>query len=226
MEFGLSDDHFTMPSNNNASANTGPISCIVEECDATSSFTCPSCKQHYCNRHAGSTLMIAKMSRNDDFDPNYGEYKRICIYCYWESRPGYGTKDLDILPSADHRDYFYQTRSRSVDKLELSMARIEKRLEKLAEYCQFSEGVGRVTFDEHCQRLIPWDTDDSSSECTVCRMPFNVLKRRHHCRLCGSLICDSCSRHIPVRTMHAAMRKSHVIMTRSCIMCYSLLFKY
>ena len=30
-------------------------------------------------------------------------------------------------------------------------------------------------------------------ECSLCNSRFGVLRRRHHCRLCGALVCDSCA---------------------------------
>jgi len=39
-----------------------------------------------------------------------------------------------------------------------------------------------------------WDQDSGRSECSVCHQGFSMLKRRkHHCRKCGSVVCDRCS---------------------------------
>jgi len=39
-----------------------------------------------------------------------------------------------------------------------------------------------------------WETDSSSDECRICGRAFNmVLRRRHHCRQCGALVCADCS---------------------------------
>jgi hypothetical protein len=39
----------------------------------------------------------------------------------------------------------------------------------------------------------PWLTDLCSSVCLKCSEEFGVFRRRHHCRACGGLFCDSCS---------------------------------
>lgn len=39
-----------------------------------------------------------------------------------------------------------------------------------------------------------WALDESSSCCMRCSAAFSALRRRHHCRWCGSLVCGSCSK--------------------------------
>ncbi len=40
----------------------------------------------------------------------------------------------------------------------------------------------------------PWTSDDKRQYCTSCHKPFdNFFNRRHHCRLCGDIFCNSCS---------------------------------
>jgi len=41
----------------------------------------------------------------------------------------------------------------------------------------------------------PWENDHSSPNCHDCSRPFTNLNRRHHCRLCGQIFCNDCSRH-------------------------------
>ncbi|KAM7539225.1 hypothetical protein Aperf_G00000055609 [Anoplocephala perfoliata] len=40
-----------------------------------------------------------------------------------------------------------------------------------------------------------WAADASSSVCVSCGARFTVLRRRHHCRTCGRLLCASCTPH-------------------------------
>jgi hypothetical protein len=40
-----------------------------------------------------------------------------------------------------------------------------------------------------------WVSDDSSDLCQRCCMKFTLFNRRHHCRHCGRLVCDNCSKH-------------------------------
>jgi len=39
------------------------------------------------------------------------------------------------------------------------------------------------------------EPDDASSSCFCCELGFSVFHRKHHCRACGRLVCDDCSKH-------------------------------
>ncbi|EDQ86383.1 uncharacterized protein MONBRDRAFT_28358 [Monosiga brevicollis MX1] len=40
-----------------------------------------------------------------------------------------------------------------------------------------------------------WIPDHDVSMCMVCTYEFNMIRRRHHCRSCGKVVCGSCSGH-------------------------------
>ena len=45
-----------------------------------------------------------------------------------------------------------------------------------------------------------WIVDDNVLSCYKCKIKFNLLIRKHHCRLCGKIFCDECTnkkRYIP-----------------------------
>jgi hypothetical protein len=52
-----------------------------------------------------------------------------------------------------------------------------------------------------------WIPDAASTMCVLCYNYFDYLVHRHHCRFCGALVCDNCSK----RTIHNA---------RACDTCY------
>jgi len=44
-----------------------------------------------------------------------------------------------------------------------------------------------------------WKPDNSTDHCKICNRKFNIIIRRHHCRLCGFIFCNSCCyRKIPL----------------------------
>lgn len=38
-----------------------------------------------------------------------------------------------------------------------------------------------------------WMPDVLCKQCYACEAPFTIIRRRHHCRLCGQVFCNSCS---------------------------------
>ena len=38
-----------------------------------------------------------------------------------------------------------------------------------------------------------WEADPSVTACRICNTSFNMLKRKHHCRYCGRIVCHICS---------------------------------
>jgi hypothetical protein len=47
--------------------------------------------------------------------------------------------------------------------------------------------------DELARRSRFWLPDDTASACLACQAEFSVVRRRHHCRGCGLLLCDECT---------------------------------
>ena len=39
-----------------------------------------------------------------------------------------------------------------------------------------------------------WKPDKAVSKCEICDVVFSLLTRRHHCRSCGGIFCDTCSK--------------------------------
>jgi len=39
---------------------------------------------------------------------------------------------------------------------------------------------------------VPWHPDDQVVSCRVCQKSFSLLRRKHHCRACGHVVCSTC----------------------------------
>jgi hypothetical protein len=60
-------------------------------------------------------------------------------------------------------------------------------------YCNFP--FTSLTHSD-AEALAPtWVSDKEHINCMLCGTDFTVLRRRHHCRSCGKLVCNGCSEH-------------------------------
>ena len=58
-----------------------------------------------------------------------------------------------------------------------------------------------------------WIEDEDRTHCAGCRLKFNMMRRRHHCRNCGEIFCNNCA---PAK-MHPN-QSSPVRMCKTCSM--------
>lgn len=54
-----------------------------------------------------------------------------------------------------------------------------------------------------------WVPDAAADGCQVCGHRFNAMRRRHHCRQCGRLVCKTCSGRSKMLIPHQAFAKSN-----------------
>ncbi|KAI8914777.1 hypothetical protein DFJ77DRAFT_463294 [Powellomyces hirtus] len=60
-----------------------------------------------------------------------------------------------------------------------------------------------------------WMPDDSTNCCMLCSQEFTMIKRKHHCRACGKIVCYACSdKHFLIPGLHKDTP------ARACDPCY------
>lgn len=69
--------------------------------------------------------------------------------------------------------------------------------------------------DENVTVRAAWKNDASSKLCLQCHEQFTWIKRRHHCRHCGELVCGSCSPYQVATTKDSSKKE------RMCKLCHS-----
>ncbi|PVU89845.1 hypothetical protein BB559_004905 [Furculomyces boomerangus] len=203
-------------------------------------FKCPNCYKIYCKEHGFNEKARHMHQKNTGTRAN----TPICLSCSGislDNRFGIGG------PSKSHFHLFESKRSKMVKKSLLEANRIQKRLEKL------SVGYANIlsqnqsffnTFDTFGKRfagvsgststsplmklersVVTWEKDKDADACYLCQHPFNSFSnRRHHCRLCGRLVCGkkTCSSilDIPLRFEDGSQPKYKKFFgTRACFTC-------
>ncbi len=70
-----------------------------------------------------------------------------------------------------------------------------------------------------------WMPDNLCKHCYSCEAPFTLIRRKHHCRLCGMIFCSTCSAYFVKITLQAPNSvslpsKGDYGTMRTCKMCY------
>ena len=61
-----------------------------------------------------------------------------------------------------------------------------------------------------------WIKDEEVQDCMACKIPFTVIRRRHHCRKCGGVFCADCTKN-----RIAILESGYIDPVLVCDLCYS-----
>lgn len=128
--------------------------------------------------------------RDDDYDDQPSKSSSIMptqstsLYDvdYWAAQ------EIGVIHSLT--DNFRALRDARVDKYVVETNKLLIRLDKLISPDAPSDGSKRKAFE---QSLVIWIPDSEVKNCPFCGRSFGMTRRRHHCRLCGGIMCDRCS---------------------------------
>ena len=169
---------------------------------------CRKCGKLFCDEH---TMYKMKLSRSAQHEPVRGLWCRVCETCY-KSREGYNDRTGF---ERNHTVNFELFRRKNVDKTLLEVSRLEKRLTKLTQLLANPPSDQTNTASSLIwplagmkaqrkqmeQSVVDWEDDAAVSRCPYCQQEFsNYTFRRHHCRLCGKVVCGDpltdCSKEV------------------------------
>ncbi|XP_071549965.1 rabenosyn-5 [Panulirus ornatus] len=114
------------------------------------------------------------------FDNNGAEYEPNNPW-NWDPPP--------LGPSRCHTALFKKIRSARIDSFVAETNKLLIRLDKLLKDLP-NDSVKRKA---HERSIVMWAEDKDVPLCPFCARSFNLARRRHHCRLCGGIMCDECS---------------------------------
>ncbi|KAJ3187860.1 carboxypeptidase Y-deficient [Gaertneriomyces sp. JEL0708] len=187
---------------------------------------CRKCGRLFCENHSAYQMRLSKDAHSD---PENGIWCRVCQKCYIE-REGY--KDVNGV-SRNRTQAFLRLRKQRLNVVNLEANKLERRLEKLSLLYAGGNtisnrvplantvvpGSGRRAVE---QAVVPWQEDHEVAACPLCAQTFStLLNRRHHCRLCGRVICGktSCNSSIAIHSEQEPGTAPTVPQIRVCLEC-------
>ncbi|CAG2177307.1 unnamed protein product, partial [Oppiella nova] len=113
------------------------------------------------------------------------------------ANPGYSYVDhwrrqMTIGETRNHFDHFRRIRDSRIERYVMETNKLLIRLDKLITDAPKEPEKRKL----HEKTVVLWANDDDVRLCPNCAKSFNLSRRRHHCRLCGGIMCHNCSQFL------------------------------
>ncbi|XP_035513279.1 rabenosyn-5 [Morone saxatilis] len=181
-------------------------------------FLCPLClkdlqsfyqlQDHYEEEHSGDDRHVrgqlknlvqkakkAKdklLKRDGDDRPDTGSYESF----YYGGVDPYMWEPQELGATRSHLDFFKKHRAARIDHYVIEVNKLIIRLEKLTSFDRTNSDAAKIRAIE--KSVVSWVNDSDVPFCPDCGNKFNIRNRRHHCRLCGSIMCRKCMEFVPL----------------------------
>ncbi|NXK46957.1 RBNS5 protein, partial [Chauna torquata] len=178
-------------------------------------FLCPLCRKdlqslrqlqsHYEEEHAGEDGDVRGQLRNlvqkakrakkkflkqeGDDRTDSGSQERYESFSYGGVDP-YMWEPQEVGAMRSHLSDFKKHRAARIDHYVVEVNKLIIRLEKLTSFDRANTESAKIRAIE--KSVVPWVNDQDVPFCPDCGNKFSIRNRRHHCRLCGSIMCKKC----------------------------------
>ncbi|WAR24987.1 RBNS5-like protein [Mya arenaria] len=142
-------------------------------------FLCPMCMKDLGLFDRAKKKILGEKEREASFDNSQQGSSTIV------------TKSTSVTRS--WTDTFRGVRDARVDKYVVETNKLLIRLDKLISPDAPTDAGKRKAFEKS---VVMWTPDSEVKSCRFCGRTFGMTRRRHHCRLCGGIMCDRCSQFL------------------------------
>nr|XP_015823879.2 rabenosyn-5 isoform X1 [Nothobranchius furzeri] len=132
------------------------------------------------------------LKRDGDDRPDTGSYESF----YYGGVDPYMWEPQELGARRSHLEFFKKHRAARIDHYVIEVNKLIIRLEKLTAFDRTSSDSAKIRAIE--KSVVPWVNDSDVPFCPDCGNKFNIRNRRHHCRLCGSIMCRRCMEFVPL----------------------------
>ncbi|XP_077086418.1 rabenosyn-5 [Siphateles boraxobius] len=190
---------------------------LEDSAEVKEGFLCPLCLKdlqsfyqlqgHYeeehsgDNRHVGGqlkSLMQKAKKAKDKLLKRDGDERTDSSYesFYYGGVDPYMWEPQELGATRSHLDSFKKQRAARIDHYVIEVNKCIIRLEKLTSFDRTSMDGAQIRSLE--KSVVSWVNDQDVPFCPDCGGKFNIRNRRHHCRLCGSIMCRKCTEFLPL----------------------------
>lgn len=192
-----------------------------EQGEVREGFLCPLClkdlqsfyqlQSHYEEEHSSedrdvkgqlkNLVHIAKKAKNKLLKKDGGEkaesgsQERYEAYSYGGVDPRMWDPQ-EIGATHSHLSDFKRHRAARIDHYVVEVNKLIIRLEKLTSFDRMNTDSAKIRAIE--RSVVSWVNDQDVPFCPDCGNKFTMRNRRHHCRLCGSIMCKRCTELITI----------------------------
>ncbi|XP_076294582.1 rabenosyn-5 isoform X2 [Lasioglossum baleicum] len=99
----------------------------------------------------------------------------------------WGPQEIGEIKS--HTVYFKEIRNARLERYSTETNKLLIRLDKLLNNLP-ADPVDRKA---HERTIVPWIDEKDVKLCPNCAKSFHIARRKHHCRLCGAVMCHNCT---------------------------------
>ncbi|XP_051524735.1 rabenosyn-5-like isoform X2 [Myxocyprinus asiaticus] len=190
---------------------------LEDTAEVKEGFLCPLClkdlqsfyqlQDHYEEEHSGDNRhvtgqlksLVQKAKRAKDKLLKWdGDERTESSYesFYYGGVDPYMWEPQELGATRSHLDSFKKHRAARIDHYVIELNKCIIRLEKLTCFDRTSMDAAQIRSLE--KSVVSWVSDHDVPFCPDCGGKFNIRNRRHHCRLCGSIMCRKCTEFVPL----------------------------
>lgn len=190
---------------------------LEDSAEVKEGFLCPLClkdlqsfyqlQDHYEEEHAGDSRHVGGQLKNlvqkakkakDKLLKRDGDERTDSSYesFYYGGVDPYMWEPQELGATRSHLDYFKKQRAARIDHYVIEVNKCIIRLEKLTSFDRTNMDAAQIRSLE--KSVVSWVNDQDVPFCPDCGGKFNLRNRRHHCRLCGSIMCRKCTEFVPL----------------------------
>ncbi|XP_014802222.1 PREDICTED: rabenosyn-5 [Calidris pugnax] len=129
------------------------------------------------------------LKREGDDRTDSGSQERYESFSYGGVDP-YMWEPQEVGAMRSHLSDFKKHRAARIDHYVVEVNKLIIRLEKLTSFDRANTESAKIRAIE--KSVVPWVSDQDVPFCPDCGTKFSIRNRRHHCRLCGSIMCKKC----------------------------------